>query len=68
MMGDILSPVHIILLFAVALLVFGPKRLPEIGSSIGRGIRELKHALASAVDDGEKDGISPPKDSSGSSM
>ncbi|MGH2448721.1 MAG: twin-arginine translocase TatA/TatE family subunit [Chloroflexota bacterium] len=32
-------------ILVVGLLVFGPKRLPEIGSSVGRSIRELKHGL-----------------------
>lgn len=45
MLGDLLSPVHIVLLLVVALLVFGPKRLPEIGSGLGRGIREFKRAM-----------------------
>ncbi len=37
-----LSWVHLVILLIVALLVFGPKRLPEIGRSLGRGIREFK--------------------------
>ena len=35
----------LIILFIVALLVFGPKRLPEIGSAIGRGIQEFRKGL-----------------------
>ena len=35
----------LIILFVVALLVFGPKRLPEIGSAIGRGIQEFRKGL-----------------------
>ncbi len=35
----------LIILFIVALLVFGPKRLPEIGSAIGRGIHEFRKGL-----------------------
>jgi sec-independent protein translocase protein TatA len=44
-MGDLISPVHIILLLIVALLVFGPKKLPEIGAGLGRSIREFKQAM-----------------------
>jgi sec-independent protein translocase protein TatA len=40
------SPIHIVLLLAVVLLVFGTKRLPEVGRSLGRGIRELKDGLS----------------------
>jgi TatA/E family protein of Tat protein translocase len=36
---------ELILIFIVALLVFGPKKLPELGRTLGRGIRELKTAL-----------------------
>jgi sec-independent protein translocase protein TatA len=36
---------EIILIFLVALLLFGAKRLPEIGSSLGKGIREFKSSV-----------------------
>ncbi len=36
---------ELILIFIVALLVFGPKRLPELGRTIGKGIAELKKAV-----------------------
>lgn len=39
------SPVQIMIVLVIALLVFGPKRLPEMGKSIGRGIREFKGAI-----------------------
>jgi sec-independent protein translocase protein TatA len=39
----------LIIIFAIALLVFGPKKLPELGKGLGEGIRALK--------DGMKDGI-----------
>jgi len=49
MFGNIgFSELMIILL--VVLLVFGAKRLPEIGSSIGKGIREFKRSLSDAGD------------------
>ncbi len=40
-----ISPVQILIVLVIALLVFGPKRLPEMGKSIGRGIREFKGAI-----------------------
>jgi sec-independent protein translocase protein TatA len=40
------SPIHIVLLLVIVLLVFGSKRLPEVGRSLGRGIRELRDGLA----------------------
>lgn len=40
-----LSPVHILIALAIALLVFGPKRLPEMGRNLGRGIRDFKSGI-----------------------
>ncbi len=45
---------EILILLVVALLVFGPKRLPEMGRSLGRGMREFKDSI-SGRDDGRDD-------------
>jgi sec-independent protein translocase protein TatA len=50
-MVDFFSPGHIILVLIGALLIFGPKRLPDIGKSLGKGIREFKGALTHITDD-----------------
>jgi len=42
----LVSPWHIAILVLVVLLVFGPKKLPEIGRSLGKGIREFKDGIA----------------------
>jgi len=42
-MGNIGFP-ELIVIFVVALLVFGPKRLPELGRSLGRGLSEFRRA------------------------
>jgi sec-independent protein translocase protein TatA len=39
------SPTHIVILLLIALLLFGAKRLPEIGHSLGKGMREFKGAI-----------------------
>ena len=44
MFGDIGVP-ELLIIFAIALLVFGPRKLPELGSSIGNAIREFKKAV-----------------------
>jgi sec-independent protein translocase protein TatA len=44
--GDILQPTHLIFILVVALLVLGPKRLPEVGRSLGKGIRDFRGALS----------------------
>jgi sec-independent protein translocase protein TatA len=41
MFGSI-GPAELILIFVIALLVFGPKKLPEIGRSVGKALREFK--------------------------
>ena len=46
-----ISPIQILIVLVIALLVFGPKRLPEMGCSIGRGIREFKGAILDDEDD-----------------
>jgi sec-independent protein translocase protein TatA len=43
--AGLLQPTHIIFVIVIALLVFGPKRLPEMGRSIGNGIREFKDSI-----------------------
>lgn len=44
-MGYFQTPWHIILLLLIALLLFGGKRLPEIGKALGSGMREFKDAV-----------------------
>ncbi len=44
-LNDILQPTHLLLILVVALLVLGPKRLPEATRSIGRGIHDFKSAV-----------------------
>jgi sec-independent protein translocase protein TatA len=47
----LIAPWHIAILVVILLLVFGPKRLPELGSSIGKTITGFKHGLAEAQDE-----------------
>ncbi len=42
---DIFTPVHLIIILVIALLLFGPKRLPEIGQGLGKTIREFRNAM-----------------------
>jgi sec-independent protein translocase protein TatA len=50
MFGD-LSFSHILILLLVLVLVFGARRIPEIGSSLGQGIREFKRSLKDVIED-----------------
>jgi sec-independent protein translocase protein TatA len=45
-MGEgLFQPMHLLVIFFVAILVFGPKKLPELGKGLGEGIRALKKSL-----------------------
>ena len=46
-----IGPGEIVILLIVALLVFGPKKLPEMGRSIGKGMREFKNSVSMDHDD-----------------
>lgn len=43
---NILSPTHLLFILVIALLVLGPKRLPEAGRALGRGIRDFRSAMS----------------------
>ncbi len=45
-MGEgLFQPMHLLLILVIALVLFGPKRLPELGKSLGESIRGFKKAL-----------------------
>jgi TatA/E family protein of Tat protein translocase len=51
---------ELVILMVVLLLVFGAKRLPEMGRSIGHGMREFKDAVTGRDDEPEKTQLTPP--------
>lgn len=52
-----LGPGELLLILAIALVVLGPKKLPDVGRSLGKGMREFKESLSSmsASDDDDED-------------
>jgi len=54
------SPTHIVLLLLIALLLFGAKRLPEIGRSLGTGMREFKDSVTGVTKPEEHPELTPP--------
>jgi sec-independent protein translocase protein TatA len=62
--GDILQPTHLIFILVIALIVLGPKRLPEVGRSLGKGLRDFKAAINGEDDhaDAAPSQVSPPAD------
>jgi sec-independent protein translocase protein TatA len=45
MFEGLFQPMHLLVIFGIAQLVFGPKKLPELGKGIGEGIRGFKSAM-----------------------
>ena len=64
MLTSILQPTHMIIVLAVALLVLGPKRLPEAGRALGQGLNEFKNSITGTPDADAriKQGNSPDQD------
>ena len=50
MFTNALQPTHLIIVLVVALLLLGPKRLPDAGRALGQGIREFKHSISGTDD------------------
>jgi sec-independent protein translocase protein TatA len=59
-MFENLSLPHLLMVLAVAILVFGPKRIPEIAGSMGKGIREFKRHISEAGRPDSPDESVPP--------
>jgi sec-independent protein translocase protein TatA len=45
MLEGLFQPLHLVVIFFIALLVFGPKKLPELGKGLGEGIKALKEGM-----------------------
>jgi sec-independent protein translocase protein TatA len=56
-----IGPMELIIVLVIALIVIGPKRLPEVGKSLGRGMREFKDSLSGDSRDEDDDAdVAPP--------
>ena len=51
MFEGLFQPMHLLFILVIALVVFGPGKLPELGAGLGKGIREFKKAMS----EGEKE-------------
>ena len=50
------GPMELIVILAIALIVLGPKKLPEVGKSLGKGMREFKESISNmGSNDDERD-------------
>jgi sec-independent protein translocase protein TatA len=60
MFEGLLQPMHLIVILGIALLIFGPKKLPELGKGLGESIRGFREAMK-----GEEEKPKPPSGPSG---
>ena len=64
MFEGLLQPSHLLIVLVVALFIFGPKKLPELGQGLGKGIRSFKDSMRQATEEPEKvETPAPPSDS-----
>jgi sec-independent protein translocase protein TatA len=54
------GPLELVVVLIIALVIFGPKRLPELGRSMGKGIREFRGSISGKGDDDEEEESSKP--------
>jgi sec-independent protein translocase protein TatA len=55
-----IGPMELFVVAIIALLVVGPKRLPEVGKSLGKGIREFKESITGDSRDDDEADAAPP--------
>ena len=60
MLTSVLQPTHLIVVLIVALLILGPKRLPDAGRALGQGIKEFKHSVSGTDSDAQVQVMSTP--------
>jgi sec-independent protein translocase protein TatA len=62
MIEDLLRPTHLIAILVVALLLFGPSKLPQLGDALGKTIRDFKKALNAQAEQPERITASSARD------
>ena len=60
MLDGLFQPTHLLVILVIALFVFGPKKLPELGQGLGKGIRSFRDSMKAATEDPEKTERSTP--------
>ncbi|GIW09891.1 MAG: hypothetical protein KatS3mg061_0948 [Dehalococcoidia bacterium] len=69
MLEGLFQPSHLIVILIVILIVFGPGKLPEVGTALGKGIREFKQGLSGDSAPSERQtaaSTEPPREPAGS--
>jgi len=55
MFEGLFQPMHLIIILVIALIIFGPSKLPQLGAGLGKSIREFKNALSDVEKDSTAD-------------
>ena len=54
-----IGPMELVIVLVIALIVLGPKKLPEVGRSVGKGMREFKDSLSGITHDDDEEDVKP---------
>jgi sec-independent protein translocase protein TatA len=54
MLDNLFTPTHLIIILVIALLIFGPRKLPELGKGLGEGLRGFKDGIKGGSNDAAK--------------
>ncbi len=54
MIEGLLQPTHLLIILVVALFIFGPKKLPELGQGLGKGIRSFRDSMKNITEEPSK--------------
>ena len=57
MFGGNIGVLELLIVLVIALIVLGPKKLPEVGRSLGRGMREFKDSISGVTQDDDEDEV-----------
>jgi sec-independent protein translocase protein TatA len=60
MLDNLFQPMHLLVILFIALLVFGPKKLPELGKGLGEGIRSFRDSMNAKDETGGKADVKKP--------
>ena len=56
-----IGPMELVIVLVLALIILGPKRLPEVGRSVGRGMREFKDSISGSTRHDDEDDLEVPR-------
>jgi sec-independent protein translocase protein TatA len=62
MLDNLFQPTHLLVVLFIALLVFGPKKLPELGKGLGEGIRSFRESMNAKPESAKPESAPPSED------